>query len=677
MTTETIFYIIIAGVLSLALAIFMYGYRSRLSGRLRWIIGTLRFLSIFALLILIINPKFNSETYHLEKPKLPVLIDNSASVSVLKQEEKVRSFLKKMKSDKELNGKFDISYFTFGSDFKQKDSLTFDEKNTHLSGALSSTFEIFKNQTSPVILVTDGNQTIGKDYEFEALKSKNPIYPVILGDSIQYVDLKIEQLNTNRYAFLKNKFPVETILTYSGKEEVQSEFIIRQNDQIIYREPVSFSPEINSKTIQTEISADQVGLAKYTAELVPLEIEKNKTNNISHFAVEVIDQATHVLIVSNVHHPDIGSLTRSITSNEQRKAEIKKPSEALAVLDDFQLIILYQPDENFQTVFSELDKLKKNIWIITGLKTNWNFLNRVQKDFIKKATSSKDDVQGELNSNYGSFAVEDIGFDDFPPLFTRFGTTELISENQVMLRQTVSGIPNENPLLATFENNGRRLAIWDGEGFWRWRAASFLKENDFQKYDDFTGNIIQFLASNKRRSRLEVDAESFYYNSHSIKVSAQYFDKNYVFDRRASIMIQLKNPETEDKRELPLLLRNNYYEVDLSNLPAGEYSYTVSVPEEHISRSGNFTILEFNVEQQFLNADIGKLTRIAKTTNGKAFYPDQADELVQYLKEHPDFKTIQKVENKTISLIEWNYLLAILVLLLSAEWFIRKYHGLI
>lgn len=655
----------------------MYGYRSRLSGRLRWIIGTLRFLSIFALLILIINPKFNSEIYHLEKPKLPVLIDNSASVSVLKQEEKVRSFLKKMKSDKELNGKFDVSYFTFGSDFKQKDSLTFDEKNTHLSGALSSTFEIFKNQTSPVILVTDGNQTIGKDYEFEALKSKNPIYPVILGDSIQYVDLKIEQLNTNRYAFLKNKFPVETILTYSGKEEVQSEFIIRQNDQIIYREPVSFSPEINSKTIQTEISADQVGLAKYTAELVPLEIEKNKTNNISHFAVEVIDQATHVLIVSNVHHPDIGSLTRSITSNEQRKAEIKKPSEALAVLDDFQLIIVYQPDENFQTVFSELDKLKKNIWIITGLKTNWNFLNRVQKDFIKKATSSKDDVQGELNSNYGSFAVEDIGFDDFPPLFTRFGTTELISENQVMLRQTVSGIPNENPLLATFENNGRRLAIWDGEGFWRWRAASFLKENDFQKYDDFTGNIIQFLASNKRRSRLEVDAESFYYNSHSIKVSAQYFDKNYVFDRRASIMIQLKNPETEDKRELPLLLRNNYYEVDLSNLPAGEYSYTVSVPEEHISRSGNFTILEFNVEQQFLNADIGKLTRIAKTTNGKAFYPDQADELVQYLKEHPDFKTIQKVENKTISLIEWNYLLAILVLLLSAEWFIRKYHGLI
>lgn len=677
MSTETLLFIIIAGVISLALAIFMYGYKSGHSRKMNRIFGSLRFLTLFTTLLLIINPKFYSETYFIEKPKLPVLIDNSESVAVLEQKENAINFIEKLRSDKDLNEKFDVYFYTFGSDFKSKDSLSFLEKNTNISKALQSTFEIFKNQTAPIILLTDGNHTIGTDYEFEVLHSKHPIFPVILGDSVQHPDLKIEQLNTNRYAFLKNKFPVETILTYSGNEEIQTEFVIREGDKTIHRESVLLSEKSNSKTIHTEITANEIGLKKYTAEILPLENEKNKTNNSKHFAVEVIDQATQVLIVSSIRHPDIGSLIKSITSNEQRKVEVKKPSEALSILDEYQLIILYQPDRHFIPLFPELEKSGKNTWMIAGLQTEWNQVNRLQKNFIKKATSAKDEVQGELNSNYGSFAVEDISFDRFPPLHTRFGTVELMSENQILLKQIVHGIENENPLLVTFEIDGKRHALWDGEGFWRWRASSFIREGNFRKYDDFIGNMVQYLASSKKRSRLEVFSESFYYNSQPIKISAQYFDKNYVFDRRASLLIHLKNKETEEFMEFPLLLRNNYYEVDISNLPAGEYDFTVSVAEENISRSGSLTVLEFNVEQQFLNAAVGKLNRVADQTGGKAFFPNESEDLIQTLLENSTFKNIQKSEQKTIPLIDWRYLLAILAVLLAAEWFIRKYNGLV
>lgn len=677
MNTTTILLIGIAGIIALFPAIFMYGYKSNQPKNLKWTFGILRFLTLFTLLILIINPKFNSETYRIEKPKLPVLIDNSASIDILEQKENVTSFLEKLKSDKHLNEKFDIAYFSFGSRFTQEDSLSFNEKNTNISKALTSTFEVYKNQTTPIILISDGNQTIGADYEFEALKSKQPIYPVILGDSTQYLDLKVEQLNTNRYVFLKNKFPVEVMLSYSGSENVSTEFVIRKGQETIYREPVNFSNSITSRTIQAEIAADNIGLQKYTAEIVPLSEEKNTVNNSKHFAVEVVDQATQVLIVSNMLHPDIGVLKKAITSNEQRKVSIKKPVEAISVLDEYQLVILYQPDQSFRTIFPELEKLQKNSWIFTGLHTDWNLINGIQKNFIKKATQSKDDVQAELNSNYGSFVVEDIGFDDFPPLHTRFGTFEMLVENQILLMQTINGISNENPLLTTFEIDEKRLALWDGEGFWRWRASSFLKEDNFQKFDDFIGNLVQYLASNKRRSRLEVSSESFYYNNLPIKISAQYFDKNYVFDKRASLEIVVKNIETEEITEFPLLLRNNYYEVDLSNLGAGEFAFTVSASEEKISRSGNFTILEFNVEQQFLNANVGKMKRVADHSGGTAFFADEAENLIHHLIENDNFKNIQKSEHKTIPLIDWKYLLGILVLLLSAEWFIRKYNGLI
>src|SRR5690554_3740570 len=247
----------------------MYGYKSKQSGALRWVFGALRFFVVFGILLLIINPKFQSHTYSIEKPKLPVLFDNSGSVSELDQKDNALNFLENLKNNDELNDKFDISYFTFGSDFRQNDSLSFDEKNTNISKALSSVDEIFKNQIAPTILVTDGNQTLGSDYEFSISSFKNPIYTVALGDSIRHTDLKIEHLNTNRYTFLKNQFPIEVILNYSGTAPVNTEFVVFQGNSNVYSTPVSFSQDETSKTVNFTLPANAVGLQKYSAQLLP------------------------------------------------------------------------------------------------------------------------------------------------------------------------------------------------------------------------------------------------------------------------------------------------------------------------------------------------------------------------------------------------------------------------
>jgi hypothetical protein len=126
-----------------------------------------------------------------------------------------------------------------------------------------------------------------------------------------------------------------------------------------------------------------------------------------------------------------------------------------------------------------------------------------------------------------------------------------------------------------------------------------------------------------------------------------------------------------------MLLRNNYYEVDLNSLPAGEYNFTVSVSNEAVSSSGSFTILDFNVEQQFLNADVAKLHRIAQNTNGKAYFPTQSELLINALLSNTNYQNIERSEQKVVPLLDWKYLLFLIVLALAAEWFIRKYNGLI
>ena len=655
----------------------MYGYKSKYSSSLRWLFGILRFVTLFSILLLLINPKFRSETYTIEKPKLPVVLDNSTSIDVLQQTQNLLDALELLKTNQELNDKFDLSFFSFGSDLNTTDSLSFSENNTNISKALVSINELFKNEIAPTILFTDGNQTLGTDYEFSTTSFKNQLYPIILGDSTKYTDLKIEQLNTNRYAFLKNQFPVEVIVVYNGTGNVSSQFVVRQGNGIVHRENVSFSEAANTKTLSFTLPASRVGLQKYTAEILPLEDEKNKINNAKLFAVEVIDQATNVLIVSSIKHPDIGALRKAITTNEQRTVTIKKPSESAAVINDYQLIILYQPDRNFSAVYSEIEKLKKNTFVISGLQTDWNFLNSVQNNYNKEVINQTEDVLGLLNPNYGAFAIDNIGFEGMRPLRTLFGSLTVTVPHEVILDQVIDGISSESKMLATMELNGKRDAIWDGEGLWKWRAQTYLDTNSFEEFDNFLGKLVQYLASNKRRSRLEVNNESFYYNNNQIKVSAQYFDQNFVFDSRASLSITVLNTETQRRTVFPMLLKNNFYEVDLNSLPQGNYTYTVSVRDQAVSRSGSFTILDFNVEQQFLNANVTKLQRVATNSNGNAYFTNETPILIDALLKDDRFQQIQKSEQKVVPLIDWKYLLALIILSLTLEWFIRKYNGLI
>ena len=677
MSAETILYISIAAILAFAMAAFMYGYKPKSKGRLRWVFGILRFISLFALLLLLINPKFRSETYTIVKPKLPILLDNSISISELDQAQNMDDAVAQLKNSDALIEKFDVSYFTFGNDVKPTDSLTFTETNTNIAKALAATNEVFKNETAPTVVLSDGNQTLGTDYEFLSTQLTNPIFPIILGDSTTYTDLKIQQLNTNRYAFLKNEFPVEAILVYNGIGPVTSQFVITQGAATLYRQQVNFTETDNTITLSLTLPASAVGLQQYTAQLLPIPDEKNTVNNNKRFAVEVIDQATNVLVVSRLVHPDLGLFKKAIETNEQRKVTILKPAEAIGKLNDYQLVLLYQPDRNFAAVYNEIERLNKNTLLVTGTKTDWNFLNAVQNTFQKEVTRQPEDVAASLNANYGTFALEDIGFNDFPPIPTLFGDLTIPVPHEIILTKSINGFDTENPMLATTELNGKRDAIWDAEGLWKWRAQSFLQTNGFEEFDAFLGKLVQYLASNKRRSRLEVSNESFYYNNSPIRISAQYFDQNYVFDNRASLNISVVNQETNARTVFPMLLRNNFFEVDVNSLAAGEYAFTVSVEDEAVARSGNFSILDFNVEQQFGNANVTKLGRLATNTEGDAFFATEVDALITKLLNDDRFQSIQKSQQKIVPLIDWKYLLGLIVLTLALEWFIRKYNGLI
>jgi len=676
MQTQTILYIVIAGIAALLLALFQYVYTSKPS-RLKWLYAALRFITVFSMALLLINPKFEAVTYFEEQPTLVVAVDNSESISYLNQDENAQNIYNTITQNTTLNDRFNIQSFSFGNDFKTLDSLGFKAQQTNVSEVFKTYNELFENEVAPLLLITDGNQTLGNDYQYQAASVKQPIYPVILGDTAVYSDLRLQQVNVNRYAYLKNRFPVEVFVNYSGNSDVSTTLRIKSGNTVLFSKALRFSESKTSEIITATLNASSVGVKSYMVELSPLANEKNTVNNRKNFAIEVIDQTSNIAIVSEQLHPDLGALKKAIESNEQRKVSILKIEDYISNINDFQLVILFSPNNNFKSIFEKISEQKLNTFVIAGKTTDWAFLNAAQTLYKQQVTNQTEAYQPLLNSNFGNFIVDTITFDDFPPLVSEFGDITFSSTNQTVLYKTVNGNKLDMPLLSTIEADGQKHALLNGEGLWRWRAQSFLNTESFVDFDNFIGKLVQYLSSTKKRSRINVDYKSFYNGNDNISIVAQYFNKNYEFDANANLEIVLKNKEDNSVLTYPLLLNNFSYTVELNGINAGDYQFTVQSKDEPISQSGQFKVLEYNVEQQFLNADIDKLQSIAEETNGKAFFTDNAEDIIETLINDSRFKTIQKSKREITALIDWKYLLALIALALSLEWFIRKYNGLI
>lgn len=675
MNTQTYFYIILAGIASLLVALFLYKYKSKSALKKNALFAFLRFLSVFLILILLINPKITNTSYYNEKPNLVVVTDNSNSIKQLKEEENVKVFLNSIEKNKELSERFNILNYTF-SDELGTDSLNFKNKQTNISKALLELKSIYKETVSPTILITDGNQTYGSDYTFAAQQYQQPIYPIVVGDSLKTSDLKISNLNVNKYAYLKNKFPVEVILVYNGDNTITKNFSITSNGKAVFSKAINFTKDNNSQILRFELPTNKVGVQTYSASLGTLENEKNKQNNYKKFAIEVIDESTNVAIVSTLLHPDLGALKKSIETNKQRKVSILKPKKFLNQKNDFQMVMLYQPNNQFKSILSYLTKENINYLAVLGTQTNFDFLNKETDLFSVEATSQTENYQPIFNSNYNAFITPELDFNSFPPLKSIFGELKINSEFQTLLEQSVNGISTNQPLLATLEKGTSRYGILFGENIWKWRAQSYVNQQTFTVFDDFTGKLVQFLASKKRKQRITLDYQTFYDGNANAVLRSQVFNKNYEFDASKSVNIILKDEINNNTINLPLILSNNSYQVDLSQLKPSKYSFTVST-NSNLAKSGSFEILDFNIEAQFANADVTKLHQLSTNSNGVLGLIDNYQVVLDNLLNDKRYLPIQKSTTKTEALINCYYLLFLIVLIIVIEWYLRKYKGLI
>lgn len=675
MESKTILYIILAAIVALGIVVFQYIYKQKAKSKIYLLLAFLRFVGIFGLLLLLINPQFAQKTYTLEKPNLVILADNSTSVT--EKGEELKEIISKIKASKEISNRFKIADYKFGSDLNILDSLSFQAKNTNIYKSLSSLKDVYAREQMVALVLSDGNQTIGEDYSYFKTDRNNTIYSIVLGDTTKYKDISVGPIQTNKYAFLKNKFPLETYVSYQGNTPVSVSVSLKMNGKIVHKENLKLNADVNFKTIAIQIDANSVGIKNLEVEVSQLVEERNVKNNRRASSIEVIDEKTKIALISDILHPDLGALKKAIESNEQREVSILKSSASNSVLEDVDLFIFYQPTAKFKQSFDFAKSKNANTFIITGSQTDYTFINKLSVGIELETGYPQQEVFGLLNNAFTKYDITNFDLTDYPPLVSDAGPILITSPFETLLGTQIKGLNIQQPLLSVIDENGSKRAVLIGENIWKWRVQTYRNTNEFVNFDEFIGNLIRYLTTSKNKSRLNVDYEKVYQGSNNTVITATYFDEAFLFDKNAKVSIKVTNTDTQKIQINPMVLKNGFFEADLSNLVAGEYDFVVSVEKESKIEKGSFVISEFDMENQFVSSDNLKMEKLAINSGGKIFYPAQIDVLLKDLSTNDAYVPTEKSTENIVSLIDFKFLLGIIVFAFAAEWFIRKYNGLI
>ncbi|MEZ4971626.1 MAG: hypothetical protein R2814_18535 [Flavobacteriaceae bacterium] len=352
------------------------------------------------------------------------------------------------------------------------------------------------------------------------------------------------------------------------------------------------------------------------------------------------------------------------------------PDTDFSKLQDVDVYILYQPDASFDKVYEQIQVRNSNSFTVLGTYADLDFLNKIQNNFLIETAYPEQEIFASPNAAFSKFDISEFSLQDFPPLLSDAGPVNILGSGEPLLKVRIKGMDLDQPLLAVMERETGKHAVLVGENIWKWRVQSYRNDQTFENFDGFLGKLIFYLSASKGKNRLVLDYSPIYNNTSETKIKATYFDEAFVFDAHASINIKVRNKSANTSTEMPMLLKDGYYESDLSNLNTGNYDFIVSVTKENLNRSGSFSILDFDAEKQFTSSNYGKLNRLAKNTEGNLYFPDQLDSLAMALESDPNFIPIQKSKQIVVPLIDFKFLLGIIIAALSLEWFIRKFYGL-
>lgn len=647
----------------------------------------LRFISFFTISFLLLSPFIKNLKKITQNPIIITAWDNSSSLKSTPDSLKMETEINQVKSEvtEELQKSYSLVNYSFGEEAEVSDQLDFSEKKSDYSSLITTVSnQHFNENVGALIIAGDGIYNQGKNPVNLTSEINFPIYTIGFGDTTEIIDSRIQNIRANRTSFSGNKFPVEVdaqILKLRGIPLKLS--IIHDNNEL---ESVVITPPNQNYFYSNEfiLDAGEAGLKHYSVRIQPVENEQNTKNNVAMFVINVLENKQKVLILSDGSHPDVGAIKNTLDLQKTYDVSVFTEEPYPSNLSDYNLLILNQMPTTGKSAAEIIKNAEANripILFIVGNRTFLPQLNALNQGVeIKPLAGSGEEAQATLNSNYATFNLSE-SFKEvlpkFPPLQVAFADYELDASFTPLFYQKIMNIETTKPLMATGMVNGRKTGFIFGEGIWRWRLYDFYLNQNQTAFNELINQLVQYLSLRENEDNFIVDFNPVYPEIDDIIFTAEVY--NDAFERINSEEVTMEIRNTDDREfNFTFDVQGNNYYLNTGHLPVGDYTFSahVNIGSETYNESGRFTVTPVNFENIVTKANFNVLYQLAEQSGGRFYLSPNVNQLFSELENNNRLKATSYFQEMIRELLNLKWIFFVVLLLLSLEWFLRKFWGI-
>lgn len=625
------------------------------------LLAALRFVAVSVVALLLLSPVAKRTVNERQKPRVDLIEDRSLSVQA------------------SADSAFSLAGLSDDIMDKCNGVLTADASHAGQTD-LGALLDAVHPEDAAVVLASDGINNHGQNPATVAERLGMPVYTIALGDTTPRRDAAVANVSHNRIAYLGNTFPVEITV---GARRLQGKSaqltVVDGRGRNVASQRVDYTDDDFSNTLSFNIKAEAKGLQKYVATLTVVDGEVEPENNRQTIYVDVIDGRRKVLIVGHAPHPDLGAMKQAVESNPNFEARVVAADALqggkLRLQDsNYSLVVLHNLPSATHAVPKELEQLPQ--MYVIGTQTDLPRFNALHTGLeIVSKTKKSSEMTAVYNVGFSLFNLEASdgeAVEQFPPLDVPFGEPKVSASLQSLFTARLGSIDTRQPLVAaSAQGREHRVFVW-GEGLWKWRLADYQNNSSHEHFDRLLSQMVNFAAVTDQRDRFIVEAERHYSDIEAITVGAQLYNDAYELFNAPEATFTLMGDSV--KGDFSFTRRGDAYTLSLGRLPEGLYRYraTTQYNGNTLTAEGSFAVEALHLERANLTADHALLRTISAVTGGKMFYPDQLDELRDEL---AALKPTIYTHTRFSELIGLPWVLLLIVLLLGAEWVLRKYYG--
>ncbi len=669
-------------LLGIGYAWLLYTAKYSWSKNFNRVLFVLRSLLASALFVLLLGPVFRQTTNLLEKPALVFLIDNSRSI-------------KEAADTALIIGELTRAAQTLGSsdwqvEWSSLDGVTpeiiFNKPGSDLSAALKQTTGRYEGKNlAGIVLVSDGIYNNGLSPLYQPLHV--PVYAVGTGDTVQRADLVLKNVAYNRVVYQGNKFPLRAEVGVSGLPNAEVTVTVMKQGRTVGQATKNSSTRA-LLDFDFQLDAATQGTQRFDVVVTRHAREANVGNNRSAVFIEVVEGKKKIVLIAASPHPDIKAFRSVVEKNPNYEFLVHLPGVKElppSALDpqEIDLLIAHQsPDAIGRTtgLLTSMLRAKVPALVIVGQQTQLRALSTVGVPVAFEPSSQRDEVQPVLQMTFSDFGYSpELGslVARYPPVSVPFGKLAYPGASKAILVQQIGNVVTDRPMLFALEEGERKVAVLIGDGIWKWRLSEFQETGKTIGFDELFSKLIQYLSTkdDRRRFRSFPVRQEFSSDGPAL-IESQVYNELFepVYGNTIDIELRGEDGKASVFRYVTAPGGGNRYRI--GGLKEGIYRFTSSTElngKREIAR-GEFLVVEQNQESRNLTADFGLLRKLAESTEGKFYSDTEIQKLATDLASQKAAATLHSEETFN-PLINLKLVFFLLLLLVSAEWFLRKFAG--